>query len=82
MAEAVEKVRTINICATIVPVSRARRNFDSMKYGQLNHCFKDFAFRDFFNSLSHNRTIEAKSRSADVSLSSNRLQSQADYVDL
>ncbi len=51
MAEAVEKVRTINICATNVPVSRAWCNSNSMKYGTLNHCFKDFALRDFFNSL-------------------------------
>ncbi len=57
VAEAVEKVRTINICATIVPVSRAWCNSNSMKYGTLNHCFKDFALRDFFNSLGYKQTI-------------------------
>ncbi len=51
MAEAVEKVWTIYICATNVPVSRAWCNSNSMKYGTMNHCFNDFALRDFFNSL-------------------------------
>lgn len=56
LAEAAAKVRTIIICATIVPVSRACGNFDSIKYGTLNHCLKDFALRDFFSSLDPKRT--------------------------
>ncbi len=64
IAEAVELVRTINICATNVPVSRAWCNSNSMKYGFLNHCFKDFALRDFFNSLSYKQTIRPCPRCA------------------
>jgi hypothetical protein len=52
VAEGVEKVRTIKIFAPTVRVSRACSNFDSTKPRILNHCFKNFELRDFFNSLS------------------------------
>ncbi len=51
VAEGVEKVRTIKFCATIVRVSRARGNIDSKMSRILNHCFKNFDLRDFFNTL-------------------------------
>ncbi len=56
MAEAVEKVRTIKFCATIVRVSRARSNIDSKKSRILYHCIKNFDPRDFFNSLGYKQT--------------------------
>ncbi len=61
LAEAVEKVRTIKFCATIVPMTRACSNFDSMNRGILNHCFKNFDLRDFFNSLGYERTSGRRS---------------------
>ncbi len=51
MAEGVEKVRTIKFCATIVRVSRACSNIDSIKSRILNYCFKYLERRDFFNTL-------------------------------
>ena len=66
LAEAVEKVRTIKFCATIVRVSRACGNVDSTKSRTLNHCFKIFDPRDFFDSLSHERTFEEFNRMASV----------------
>ncbi len=57
VAESVEKVRTIKFYATIVPVTGACGNFDSMNRGILNHCFKNFDLGDFFNSLSQHRTF-------------------------
>jgi hypothetical protein len=59
LAEAVEKVRVINFCATIDRVSRACGNIDSMKCRILNHCFKNFDLRDFFNTLSQQWKFEA-----------------------
>ena len=53
VAEAVEKVRTIKFCATIVRASRACCNIDSTKPQILKHCFKNFERPDFFNTLSH-----------------------------
>ncbi len=62
LAEAVEKVGTIKFCATIVPVSHARSNFDSLNRGILNHCFKNFDLRDFFNTLGYTRTFQGVSQ--------------------
>ena len=50
--EAVEIVRTIRLCATIAPMTRARSNFDSMNRGILDHRFKTFDLRDFFSTPS------------------------------
>ncbi len=51
MAEAVEKVRTIKFCATIVRVTCACSNIDSTKSRILKHYFKNVERPDFFNSL-------------------------------
>ncbi len=52
VAEGAEKVRTIRFFATIVRVSRAFSNIDSTESRILNHYFKNFEPRDFFNTLS------------------------------
>ncbi len=49
-----------------------------MNYGTLNHCFKDFALRDFFNSLSHNQTYDPvleSPKSSNIGCTENPLQS-------
>jgi hypothetical protein len=51
LAEAVEKVGLIEFSATIVRLRRTCGNIDSMECRVLNHCFKNFDPRDFFNSL-------------------------------
>ena len=68
VAEAVEKVRTIKFCATIVRVSRAYSNIDSTKSLILKHCFKTFERPDFFNTLSHKLTSPEPSDLAAVRL--------------
>jgi hypothetical protein len=77
VAESVEKVRTIKFYATIVPVTGACGNFDSMNRGILNHCFKNFDLGDFFNSLSHERTLE---NSVSTWMASDPLSSPAEKV--
>ncbi len=62
LAEAVEKVRTIKFCATIVRVSRAYSDIDSTKPRISKHCFKTFERPDFFNSFSHVWTAPADGR--------------------
>ena len=55
MAEGVEEVGADTFCATIVRVSHAYRNIDSIKSSILKHCFKNVKRPDFFNSLGQER---------------------------
>jgi hypothetical protein len=59
MAEAVEEVRAIKFCTTIAPINCACSNIDSPMSRILNHCFKSFELRDFFNSLGQEATFRA-----------------------
>jgi hypothetical protein len=56
LAEAVEEVRAIESCATIDPTTCACGNIDSTKSRIMNHCFKSFELREFFNSLGYEQT--------------------------
>ncbi len=56
VAEAVEKVGAVRVFAIIVRVSRTHSNVASIKPRTLYHYFKNFELRDFFNTLSQERS--------------------------
>ena len=72
LAEAVEELRTINFSATFIRAGNGRGNFDSRKSRFLNHYFKHFLAPEFFNGLSHKRTLANQQPSFAQSLNCNR----------
>jgi hypothetical protein len=53
MAEAVEKVRAINILEIVVLIDRNISNIVMMEFKIRNHCFNNLDSPDFFNTLGY-----------------------------